>query len=100
MYSTQAIAKLEKNGKYELINIGRGWTSEDDLDIDIKYCGFCHTDIHLVNNDFGRTEYPAVVGHEVAGIVTKVGANVKVFVTQGVKFYTQGILFLGHSRSY
>ena len=88
MYSTQAIAKLEKNGKYELINIGRGWTSEDDLDIDIKYCGFCHTDIHLVNNDFGRTEYPAVVGHEVAGIVTKVGANVKVFVTQGKKFYT------------
>ena len=77
MYSTQAIAKLEKNGKYELITIGRGWTSEDDLDIDIKYCGFCHTDIHLANNDWGRTEYPAVVGHEVAGIVTKVGANIK-----------------------
>ena len=36
MYSTQAIAKLEKNGKYEKITIGRGWTSEDDLDIDIK----------------------------------------------------------------
>ena len=36
MYSTQAIAKLEKNGKYEKITIGRGWTSEDDLDIDMK----------------------------------------------------------------
>ena len=36
MYSTQAIAKLEKNGKYEKVTIGRGWTSEDDLDIDIK----------------------------------------------------------------
>jgi len=79
MYSTQAIAKLEKNGKYEKITIGRGWTSEDDLDIDIKYCGFCHTDVHLANNDWKLPgfEYPAVVGHEIAGIVTKAGENVK-----------------------
>ena len=41
-------------------------TSEDDVDIDIKYCGYCHTDIHLINNDWGFTTYPAVGGHEVS----------------------------------
>ena len=41
-------------------------TSEDDVDVDIKYCGYCHTDIHLINNDWGFTTYPAVGGHEVS----------------------------------
>ena len=77
MYNTKAIAKHEKNGKFELVEIGRGWTSEDDIDIDVEYCGFCHTDCHLVDNDFGSTSYPAVAGHEIAGIVTKIGSNVK-----------------------
>ena len=40
-------------------------TSEDDVDVDIKYCGYCHTDIHLINNDWGFTTYPCVGGHEV-----------------------------------
>jgi D-arabinose 1-dehydrogenase-like Zn-dependent alcohol dehydrogenase len=40
-------------------------TSEDDVDVDIKYCGYCHTDIHLINNDWGFTTFPCVGGHEV-----------------------------------
>ena len=52
----------------------------------MEYAATLHIDVNA-NDDFGRTEYPAVVGHEVAGIVTKVGANIKVFVTQGVRFY-------------
>ena len=48
----------------------------------LKYCGFCHTDVHLANNDWKLPgfEYPAVVGHEIAGIVTKAGENVKAIV--------------------
>ena len=72
MYSTKAIAKKNSGEKYDIINIQRGRTSEDDLDIDVKYCGFCHTDLHFANNDWGLTQYPVVPGHEVAGIVTKV----------------------------
>ena len=47
-----------------------------------KYCGFCHTDVHLANNDWKLPgfEYPAVVGHEIAGIVTKAGENVKAII--------------------
>ena len=54
MYSTKAIAKKEQNGKYEIITIQRGRTSENDIDIDIKFCGFSpFADLHLANYDWG-----------------------------------------------
>lgn len=78
MYKTFAIAKKSKNSSFEKIEIGRKPCNEaDELDIDVKYCGFCHTDSCTVNAEWGNTFYPAVAGHEVAGVVTKVGANIK-----------------------
>jgi uncharacterized zinc-type alcohol dehydrogenase-like protein len=49
---------------------------EYDILIDIKYCGICHTDIHQVNNEWGGSTYPMVPGHEIVGIVSKVGSKV------------------------
>ena len=77
MYSTQAIGKNSKDEKFQKITIERGWTSEEDLEIDVKYCGICHTDVHIANNDFGTIQYPVVPGHEVAGVVTRVGTKVQ-----------------------
>ncbi|MFY8100838.1 MAG: alcohol dehydrogenase catalytic domain-containing protein, partial [Allorhizobium sp.] len=51
----------------------------DDVAIDIKFAGICHSDLHIVKNDLGNTVYPIVPGHEIAGIVTAVGANVTRF---------------------
>ena len=51
----------------------------DDVAIEIKYCGVCHSDLHVVKNDLGGTRYPIVPGHEIAGVVTAVGANVTRF---------------------
>jgi uncharacterized zinc-type alcohol dehydrogenase-like protein len=51
----------------------------DDVAIDIKFAGICHSDLHIVNNDLGNTRYPIVPGHEIAGIVSAVGANVTKF---------------------
>ncbi|MHA7631600.1 NAD(P)-dependent alcohol dehydrogenase [Corallococcus sp. M7] len=48
-----------------------------DVLIEIKYCGICHSDIHTVRGEWGETTYPIVPGHEIAGIVTRVGAEVK-----------------------
>ncbi|MBN9684758.1 MULTISPECIES: NAD(P)-dependent alcohol dehydrogenase [unclassified Corallococcus] len=48
-----------------------------DVLIEIKYCGICHSDIHTVRGEWGETTYPIVPGHEIAGIVTRVGAQVK-----------------------
>lgn len=50
-----------------------------DICIDIKYAGICHSDIHQVNEDWGSAIFPMVPGHEIAGIVTAVGANVSKF---------------------
>lgn len=77
MISTEAIAKKSQGGDYEKITIQRGWTSEEDVELEVKYSGFCHTDLHIANNDLGITSYPVVPGHEVAGVVTKVGSKVQ-----------------------
>jgi uncharacterized zinc-type alcohol dehydrogenase-like protein len=47
-----------------------------DVRIDIKYAGICHSDIHTARSEWGPTTYPIVVGHEIAGIVAEVGAEV------------------------
>lgn len=48
----------------------------DDVMIDIAYAGICHSDIHTVRGEWGQIQYPQVVGHEIVGHVTEVGANV------------------------
>lgn len=47
------------------------------VEIAISHCGVCHTDLHLLNNDWGITQYPMVPGHEIIGAVTKLGGSVK-----------------------
>jgi uncharacterized zinc-type alcohol dehydrogenase-like protein len=51
----------------------------DDVAIDIKYCGVCHSDIHQARDEWGGSIFPMVPGHEIAGVVTAVGANVTKF---------------------
>jgi uncharacterized zinc-type alcohol dehydrogenase-like protein len=48
----------------------------NDVQIDVLFCGVCHSDIHQVGNDWGNTVYPCVPGHEVVGRVTKIGSAV------------------------
>ncbi len=48
----------------------------DDVDIAIRYCGVCHSDLHTARNDWGRTTYPIVPGHEIVGEVVGLGSGV------------------------
>jgi len=48
-----------------------------EVEIDVLYCGVCHSDIHQVKNEWSNTVYPCVPGHEIVGRVTKVGPAVK-----------------------
>ena len=52
---------------------------ERDVQIEILFCGVCHSDVHTVRNDWHGTTYPCVPGHEIIGRVTKVGAKVANF---------------------
>jgi len=47
-----------------------------DVVIDIEYCGICHTDLHLVRDEWGHTRYPIVPGHEIVGRIAAVGSEV------------------------
>ncbi|MGZ3424308.1 MAG: NAD(P)-dependent alcohol dehydrogenase [Polyangiales bacterium] len=48
-----------------------------DVVIDIAFCGVCHSDLHQAKNEWGGSKYPMVPGHEIVGIVKRVGAHVK-----------------------
>ena len=51
----------------------------DDVVIEILYCGVCHSDLHTARNDWGWTSYPIVPGHEIIGRVLSVGSAVTRF---------------------
>lgn len=51
-----------------------------DIQVEILYCGVCHTDLHLARNDWNTSIYPIVPGHEIIGRVSKVGSMVSKFV--------------------
>ena len=53
--------------------------NDDDVVIDVKYCGICHSDIHQARNEWSNTIYPVVPGHEITGIVRSVGKNASRF---------------------
>lgn len=53
--------------------------NDDDVVIAIRYCGICHSDIHMVDNGWGNSVFPLVPGHEIAGVVTAVGGKVTKF---------------------
>ena len=62
--------KLEKF-EFELPEIGN-----DEVDVKVAYCGICHSDLNMIDDDWGRTHYPIVPGHEVVGQVSRIGKNV------------------------
>jgi len=59
------------------LHISRRETGDNDVSIDIAYCGVCHSDIHQVRNEWGNSIFPMVPGHEIVGVVTAVGKAVK-----------------------
>lgn len=60
-------------------NFERREVGPSDVQIEILYCGVCHSDIHQARNEWGGSKFPMVPGHEIVGRVTKVGANVTKF---------------------
>ena len=57
--------------KYEVGELG-----SNEVEIRISHCGVCHSDVHLIDNDWGLSKYPFIPGHEIVGTVTAVGSAV------------------------
>ena len=63
----------------EAMDIFRRDVGAHDVQIDIAYCGVCHSDLHQVRSEWGGTIYPCVPGHEIVGHVSAVGSDVTKF---------------------
>jgi alcohol dehydrogenase (NADP+) len=61
------------------LTIERRAPKPHDVQLEIKYCGVCHSDLHTARNEWGMTVFPIVPGHEIVGVVTAVGSHVKKF---------------------
>ena len=53
-----------------------GELKDDEVEVKISHCGVCHSDVHLIDNDWGISRYPFIPGHEIVGTVTAVGGSV------------------------
>ncbi|KAJ7953495.1 putative Alcohol dehydrogenase [Quillaja saponaria] len=72
-------AARDSSGVLSPFNFSRRATGEKDISFKVLYCGICHSDLHMLKNEWGSTTYPLVPGHEIAGIVTEVGSKVQKF---------------------
>ncbi|CAK9151746.1 unnamed protein product [Ilex paraguariensis] len=70
-------AARDTSGVLSPFNFSRRETGEEDVRFKVLYCGICHSDLHNIRNDWGMAVYPMVPGHEIVGVVTMVGGNVK-----------------------
>ena len=76
---TKAFGALAAHQKLEALDIARRAPGPHDVQIDIAYCGVCHSDLHTVRAEWGGTLYPCVPGHEIVGTVTAIGDAVTDF---------------------
>jgi uncharacterized zinc-type alcohol dehydrogenase-like protein len=63
----------------EYYEFDRRELTASDVEFEVYYCGVCHSDIHTARGDWGEVEYPCVPGHEIVGVVTRIGKDVKEF---------------------
>lgn len=71
-----AYVAKEQGGKLEPFEYDPGQLKRNEVEIDVKHCGICYSDLSMWKNEWGFTQYPFVPGHEVAGIVSQVGEDV------------------------
>ena len=84
MYKANAYSAVSETSPLAPTTVPRREPTEHDVQIEVLFCGICHSDLHAARNEwseFSATVYPIVPGHEIVGRVTKVGSAVKKFKT-------------------
>ena len=79
MTQAKAFAAFDKSSPLGPFTFERREPLACDVQIDVLFCGVCHSDLHTARSEWPGTSYPCVPGHEIVGRVTKVGADVKAF---------------------
>jgi len=79
MSTIKAFAAQSATAPLEEWDIERRYLKPHDVQIEILFCGVCHSDLHTARNEWGNTKYPVVPGHEIVGRVSAVGDHVTKF---------------------
>jgi uncharacterized zinc-type alcohol dehydrogenase-like protein len=72
----KAYAASQPGGELSSFSFDPGALKDDEVQIRVEFCGICHSDLSMLNNDWGSTTYPFVPGHEVVGVVEEKGSLV------------------------
>jgi uncharacterized zinc-type alcohol dehydrogenase-like protein len=78
-FKVKAFGTEAADAPLQQMDIHRREALEKDVEIDILFCGVCHSDLHVARSDWGPSSYPVVPGHEIVGRVTRVGSGVTRF---------------------
>lgn len=79
MSTIKAFAAFEQGGELKPYTYDPGPLADDQVEIAVEYCGICHSDLSVIDNEWGMSQYPVVPGHEICGQVIEVGKNVTQF---------------------
>ena len=77
--TARAVGAQAADAPLQPLTIERRAVGPKDVRIDIRFCGVCHSDIHFTRGEWGEIPYPAIPGHEIAGVVAAVGSQVTRF---------------------
>ncbi len=73
----KAYAAFEPKSELRPFEYDPGPLKPNEVEIDVQYCGICHSDLSMIDNEWGMTRYPIVPGHEVVGQIAQVGSQVR-----------------------
>lgn len=77
MSTIKALAASGPQAPFEPYEYDPGQLGAEEVEVAVEYCGICHSDLSMLNNDWGMTKYPFVGGHEVVGKISAVGSNAR-----------------------
>ena len=77
MAEIRALAAMQAHGKLEPFSYDPGPLGDEQVEIEVHYCGICHSDLFVLNNEGNFTKYPLVPGHEAIGTIRSLGRDAK-----------------------
>ncbi|MGB8167727.1 MAG: NAD(P)-dependent alcohol dehydrogenase [Chthoniobacteraceae bacterium] len=77
MSTIKALAASGPKAPFQPFEYDPGSLGAEEVEVAVEYCGICHSDLSMLNNDWGMTKYPFVGGHEVIGKISAVGPNAR-----------------------
>lgn len=91
----KAYAAHKVKGKLKPFEYNPGTLKDEQVEVDISYCGICHSDLSVLNNEWGISKYPFVPGHEIVGKICAIGSrvpNLKIGQVVGLGWYSQSCM--------